>query len=189
MQKNNLIQKIIDQLADNGRLRAGIGIIFLILMYVAFDTIDRKIEAEHSNYEELATYVESLKQLENQQEWKKLAKQVQDERRKSEARFIVAETEGLAQANVQSLLDDILAKLHITDLHMKVNSAQKYGKIAGCWFVPVRFFGELSKRNGVLLLSELEDNRNLTVIDKVEFGDNKRNKFILEIRIFCFIDK
>jgi len=173
-------QSMLKELQSNTRLRVGLWLIAgIIAIYGILLLDDQRLKLQG----EYKTTVARLHQLENiaqQADWTKRADEIKKLRQDLESKLWQANTQGLAEANLQAWFDKQLKELEINVQRLKVESVvesqptMKLWKVTahiGAKFVPKQFDG---------LLLAMAKNPQWLIIERLDvFGANRNPRFVI----------
>ena len=135
---NRLLAPLAAEFAGNARLRWGVWLILgIVLIYYILSQSDRAAAV----YEEYAAEAERLMKAETlleRRDWPALLEAERKAHRELTAAFWQAETEGLAQAELQAAVAEVVEGLRLLDLHVRSGLSRPVPDLPGIWRVQIR---------------------------------------------------
>ncbi|MDD9997445.1 MAG: hypothetical protein OXQ89_06825, partial [Rhodospirillaceae bacterium] len=150
------------------RLRAGVWLIAaVVLFYVALVQSDRVTAA----YEEFAAEAGRLARAEGlleREDWPQLLEAERAANQALEAAFWKADTEGLAQAQLQAALAGIAGRLDLREVRIQPGLIQPVPEVQGVWRVQAQFSASYDSGAQLQVLYALATHPNKLVVDRLD---------------------
>lgn len=172
------------QWAANRRLRLGIGAIALIVVVYLFLLIQDWRASLATEYAARTEHLYKMRALAGQDEWVERARSMAEVRRALEAELPDAATPGLAQANVQGWVRDVVAAYGEDDVTVQVSDAVPVDGHPGVWRVPVAINGPLQPGRYLDLVAAIERRNTLAIIEQARILDRENRTFSLTVVAF-----
>lgn len=167
----------------NTRLRLGVWLAFgLFALYAAFLLNDWR-QALHEKYQQESLRFYKTAALEGQQVWIARAQQARDLRKALDAQVPTADTLGLAQAEAQSWVQQLLRAFG-RDMASQARAPVQVDVTGGIWKIPITVRGVVTSNQYLEMLRRIEGGDRLMVIEQVTI-DNQRRP-IVEMTISTF---
>ena len=178
------LQRARAEWAANARLRWGAGIaVAIAAVYVALMLIDWRSRL-HEDYQQESVRLVKTASLAGQQQWIARAQQARDLRRALEAQVPASATLGLAQAEAQSWIQELLRAFGGRDMNSQARAPVRVVADGDVWKVPVTVRGGLTSSQYLEMLRRIEGNERLIVVEQVTL-DNQR-RLTIEMTISAF---
>ena len=172
------------QWAANRRLRIGVAAIGLIVVAYLFLVLQDWRSALSAEYATRTEHLYKMQALAGQDEWIDRAETMAGVRRALEAELPDAATPGLAQANVQGWVRDIVAAYGDDDVTVQVRDAMAVDGHPGVWRVPVAINGPLRPAQYLDLVASIERRDTLSIIEQARVLDRENKTFSLTVVAF-----
>jgi hypothetical protein len=156
----------LEQWKQNTRLRVGVWVIFGILLIYALLTLRDFRGTVERDYEALADRVRRLETLAQEEGWADRVRKAESVRVQVEGRLWQADSRGMAQAKIQTWLDD-MAKLTPEDLRTKVEDAREMEGHEGLWVVDARIEARFNAARFLALLRNMESHPQLVTVEQL----------------------
>ena len=135
---SRLFHPLTAELSANARLRWGVVLILgLLLGYAILWQSDRLAEARR-NYQAVTEQLARADALLGQKDSLALLDAERETHRRISSMFWKAETEGLAQAQLQSALGGLLSRLGLRKTRLRTGSSRPMPNLPGVWRVQIR---------------------------------------------------
>ena len=135
---SRLFRPFAAELGANARLRWGVVLILgLLLGYAILWQSDRLAEARH-DYEAVTEQLATAEALLEQKDSLVLLETEREAHRKISSMFWRAETDGLAQAQLQSALGALFSRLGLRKTRLRTGSSRPVADLPGVWRVQIR---------------------------------------------------
>lgn len=179
-----VLQQARAEWAANARLRWGGGIaVAIAAVYVTLVLIDWRSRL-HEDYQQESVRLVKTATLAGQQQWIARAQQARDLRRALEAQVPASATLGLAQAEAQSWIQELLRAFGGRDMNSQARAPVRVVADGDVWKVPVTVRGGLTSSQYLEMLRRIEGNERLIVVEQVTL-DNQR-RLTIEMTISAF---
>lgn len=152
-------------------------------VYVALVLIDWRSRL-HEDYQQESVRLVKTASLAGQQQWIARAQQARDLRRALEAQVPASATLGLAQAEAQSWIQELLRAFGGRDMNSQARAPVRVVADGDVWKVPVTVRGGLTSSQYLEMLRRIEGNERLIVVEQVTL-DNQR-RLTIEMTISAF---
>lgn len=181
--KSPALQRLQAEWSSNARLRIGAWVVLAILvLYTCLVLVDwRRSLAD--DYEQASVRLYKTAALAGQDHWLQRAQDARDLRRALEAQVPSAATLGLAQAESQSWVQQLL-RAYGRDMTSQANAPVPVDAASGLWKVPVTIRGALTAGQFVEMLRRIEGNDRLMVIERLSIDNQRRPTIDMTITAF-----
>jgi len=179
-----IISKISDEWRQNPRLRMGGWLILIIMMAYAIMRLSDLEDAIKNDYQRKARHLDELKALTQQKEWINRADAAKALIVQMEGRLWRANSRGLAQANVQIWVDNLLKEKHITEARTQVEPARDITGYKGIWQVSAKIDAAFNPRQLADLLYTVESHQQLVVVEQLDAILNEMPRFTLVMKFY-----
>ena len=167
----------------NARLRLGVAVALGILaLYAAMVLLDWR-KSLHEEYAQESLRLYKTAALEGQHQWIARAQQARDLRKALDAQVPTATTLGLAQAEAQSWVQQLLRAFG-RDMNSQARAPVQVEPAGAVWKIPITVRGALTSGQYLEMLRRIEGNDRLMVIEQVTI-DNQRRPLV-EMTISAF---
>ncbi len=174
-----MFQSLLSELRQNFRLRLGVWVILALTMsYVVLVLNDYRKHLQQ-DYQEALTRLHQLHLIAKQTQWSQRAKQAQELRGQLEARLWQANSKGLAQAMIQSWLQEEVYFARIEEPRSQVETAQVVPKHPQLWQVTAKLDGIFVPKRLQSLLSTIGQSRQLVIIERLDIRYSNTSRFTL----------
>ena len=167
----------------NPRLRIGVlmavAIAAVYLAMLLFDWRNRL----HEDYQQESLRLVKTASLAGQQQWIARSQQARDLRRALEAQIPASATLGLAQAEAQSWIQQLLRAFG-RDMTSQARAPVRFDPAGDVWKVPVTVRGVLTPGQYLEMLRRIEGNERLIVIEQVTIDNQRRPTVEMTISAF-----
>ena len=176
-------QRLRDEWQGNMRLRIASGVAALIMgVYLMLVLVDWR-RSLHAEYQRESLRLYKTAALAGQASWLARAQQARDLRKALEAQIPSTRTVGLAQAEAQGWVQQLLRAFG-RDLTSQARAPVVLDAAAGIWKIPISVRGSTTPGQYVEMLRRIEGNDRLMVIEQVSI-DNQR-KPLIEMTISAY---
>ena len=163
-----LSQEFRSEFAVNGRLRLGVWVILaVVLFYLALIQSDRFAEA-YDAYAADAGRLARAESLLQREDWPQLLEAERAANQALEGAFWQADTQGLAQAQLQAALGGIASGLKLRDVRIQPGLIQPVPEVAGVWRVQAQFSAGHDSGTQLQVLHALATHPQKLVIDRLD---------------------
>ncbi len=159
-------------------------LIFIILTAYTIMRLSDLEDSIKSDYQRKTRHLDELKALTQQSEWINRADAAKALIVQMEGRLWRANSRGLAQANVQIWVDNILKEKNITDAQTQVEPARDITGYEGIWQVSARIDASFNPRQLADLLYAVESHQQLVVIEQLDAILNEMPRFTLVMKFY-----
>jgi hypothetical protein len=180
---------LISEFQANARLRIGFWLIMAIVLsypLLWLDDYRQKLAEDH------AQAVQQLQRVQNisaQDAWNEKAKQAKALRVQLEDKLWQAGSKGLAQATIQSWLQQQFALVKIEQPRITVEAAQDMQTHEGIWRVSAKCEGQFEAKNFDALLAVFARHPQWVVVERLDILNNKRFTLYLNAYFQAQADK
>lgn len=159
--------------SGNQRLRAASWTALAILgLYLFLVLLDWR-QGLHEEYGRESVRLYKTAAMTGQDTWLARAQQARDLRKALDAQVPVAATLGLAQAEAQSWVQQLL-RAYGRDLSSEARAPVQIDPAAHIWRIPINVRGSMTPGQYVEMLRRIEGNERLIVIDQVTIDNQRR---------------
>ena len=157
------------ELAANPRLRLGIWIIVAILAgYFSFVVQAERVEAAATGFATADKRLTQGRDLLARQDWAERLAAARATEAELVASFWRAPNEGLAQARMRTVVDDLLVELHFARPRAELGMSRPVADVPGLLKVQGRIFGRAGSPAGLRLLHRIASHPNKLVVERLE---------------------
>lgn len=177
------LQRITTEWSGAPRLRVATAVAAAILaLYALLVLVDWR-RSLHDEYQQASLRLYKTAALEGQNVWLARAQQARDLRKALEAQVPSAKTLGLAQAEAQGWVQQLLRAFG-RDLTSQTRAAVQVDPAAGIWKVPISVRGAVTAGQYVEMLRRIEGNNRLMVIEQVSIANQGRPSIEMTITAY-----
>ena len=163
-----LVQDFRAEFAGNARLRAGVWVIAaMALFYLALIQSDR-VTSAHESYAAEAGRLVRGEALLQREDWPQLLETERAANQALEAAFWQADTQGLAQAQLQAALAGIATTLKLRDVRIQPGLTQPVPDVPGIWRVQAQFSASHDSGAQLQVLHALATHPKRLVVDRLD---------------------
>ena len=167
------------QLAANPRLRAGAWAIAAILAVYGLLVQSDRVEAAYATYTGDADRLVRARALLTRDDLPALLEQERERDQALTERFWQAETQGLAQAQLQAAVSDIVGDLEFRNPRIQSGAILPVGYAPGLWRVQAQFNGIYEPGAELLALHALATHPRKIVVDRLDLRRRDRRMTLL----------
>ena len=183
-----LFQDLRAEFAVNPRLRAGIwSIAAVTLFYLVLVQTDRVTDAYDDFAAEAVRLVRAEGLLERE-DWPQLLEAERAANEALETAFWQADTEGLAQAQLQAALAGIAGRVKLSDVRIQPGLIQPVPEVAGVWRVQAQFSANQNSGAQLQLLHALATHPKKLVVDRLDMGRDRTRLVVILSAYFVGFD-
>jgi hypothetical protein len=172
------------QLQTNRRLRWALYAAYALAMAFAVDRLTIWLDDARSAYRELAVRYSKTQRAAEQQQWIQRAEAVRQRVARMEKRLWQADSPGLLQANVQSWVEEGLARDGMGDVRVNVTRPVSAMEADGVLQVDVQLQGPLSPGALRSFVHRVEQSERAHRIQRLDVFNGRRPHFVLTVRAF-----
>ena len=180
------LASLMRELAANARLRWGIWLVFCLLLgHAILAQSDRLAAARHDH----AAATERLRKAEailRQRDTFALLDTEREHQSRIRSLFWQAETEGLAQAKLQTAVADTLRGLGLTDIHFRSGSSQPVSGLPGVWKTQIRLDARFRPGYEFRIVHALSTNPDKLVVDRLDLGRHRTDDSYLVLIVSAY---
>ena len=174
------------ELAANARLRWGVRLILgLLIGYVILLQTERLAAVRHDHDAEFERLKKAETLLENQNALDLLAAE-RENHRKIRSMFWQAETEGLAQAKLQTALAQLFGSFGLVDIHFRSGSGQPVPDLPGIWRIQIRMDTNYRPGLELRILHALATHPKKLIVDRLDLKRHNRNEAYLVLIVSSY---
>lgn len=188
MQMASQYQDFLKNIQQNNRLRAGLWLILVILLYSGYSVVIESLEARKENVVALQSKVAQLNTLATDSAWGERANTVKERLDSFKAILLTAETLGLAPVVTQKWIEGLLQKHHLEDATLQVGSAQLVPDLHRVYSVGVQLSGSFDSSELVNLMVEIESPSQIVFVNSLKTTFDDKRRFTLSIEVYCLVD-
>lgn len=167
------------QLAANPRLRAGAWAIAAILAVYGLLVQSDRVEAAYATYTEDADRLVRARALLTRDDLPTLLEVERERDETLTERFWQAETQGLAQAQLQAAVSDIVGELEFSNPRIQSGAIIPVDYAPGLWRVQAQFNGIYEPGSELLALHGLATHPRKIVVDRLDLRRRDRRMTLL----------
>lgn len=174
------------ELAANARLRWGVRLILgLLIGYVILLQSERLAAVRHDHDAEIERLRKAESLLEQQHAFDLLAAE-RENHRKIKSMFWQAETEGLAQAKLQTALAQLFGNLGLIDIHFRSGSGQPVPDLPEVWRIQVRMDTNYRPGLELRILHALATHPKKLIVDRLDLKRHNQNEAYLVLIVSSY---
>ena len=167
------------EFAVNARLRAGVwAIAAVVLFYLALVQSDR-VASAHDGYVAAAGRLARADGLLERQDWPQLLETERAANQALEGAFWQADTQGLAQAQLQAALAGIADGLKLRDVRIQPGLTQPVPEVSGIWRVQAQFSASHDSGAQLQVLHALATHPKKLVVDRLDMVRGRARVVVL----------
>lgn len=175
------------EFADNLRLRYGVWAIAAILLIYLALLQNARLQAAHADYAAEATRLQRAATILERDDWSQLLADEREAHGRLEQLIWRAESEGLAQAQVQSELKRIVEAAGLRNVLIRSGTSQPLAALPDVWRVQIRVTAGYSPGGELQLLHALATLPRKVVVDRLEITrSNSRLALLLSAYFIGF---
>ena len=183
-----LLQDFRAEFAVNARLRAGVWVIgAVVLFYLSLLQSDR-VTAAHDVYAAEAGRLARTEGLLEREDWPQLLAAERAANEALEGAYWQADTQGLAQAQLQAALASIAGGLKLRDVRVQPGLTQPVPEVPGVWRVQAQFSASHDSGAQLQVLYALATHPKKLVIDRVDLVQGRARLVTLLSAYFVGLD-
>ena len=174
------------ELAANARLRWGVRLILgLLIGYAILLQTERLAAVRHDHNAQIERLGKAEALLEQQNAFDLLAAE-RENHRKIRSMFWQAETEGLAQAKLQTALAQLFGNLGLIDIHFRSGSGQPVPDLPEVWRIQIRM--DTNYRSGLepRILHALATHPKKLIVDRLDLKRHDENEAYLVLIVSSY---
>ena len=167
------------EFAVNARLRAGVwAIAAVVLFYLSLVQSDR-VASAHDGYAAAAGRLARADGLLERQDWPQLLETERAANQALEGAFWQADTQGLAQAQLQAALAGIADGLKLRDVRIQPGLTQPVPEVPGIWRVQAQFSASHDSGAQLQVLHALATHPKKLVVDRLDMVRGRARVVVL----------
>lgn len=183
------LQLIFEQWQNNARLRLGIWLIITILLFTLVLDLRDRSETRYRQLTEVLKKNMQVRAIVEDRQWLERRDQFAALRQQIDSGLLKAQTIGLAQADIRTLVERLLQEEGIKLEIINVAVPQPASFLPGCYSVNVSLQGSLPLYQLFSLLYRLESAKYIVAVDNFLLRPNNRQNFSLECRFFVKLNE
>ncbi len=175
------------QWQSNYRLRLGCWCIISIVLFLVFQFLsDATLDVKNSCRQQ-DEQITRLKGIAGKGVWLERYNTLTSDKKDIESRLLAADSGGLAQAATQTWLTSLLNQQTVKNSRVKVSPPVPLTKLPRVWQVSAALEGDFVRQSFFRVLIELESVGHLVVVDRLEVTGRKKQRFAMDVKVFCLI--
>lgn len=179
--------QLLQEVAGNRRLQAGLAAIALILaVYVFLVLLDLRV-AQARDYSQKTEQLAKMRALAGQDAWIGRAQAVARVRKGLDAEIPRVETVGVAQAQLMTWVRDLGQSAGGEAVQIQSQEPQRVAGDAELWRIPVVISGATTPDKVVQMIQQVEKRSVLTVVDQVLVMNRENKTYSLTLVAFARI--
>lgn len=183
-----LFQDFRAEFAVNARLRAGVwSIVAMALFYLLLVQSDR-VAVAYSDFAAEAVRLDRAEGLLEREDWPQLLEAERAANEALETAFWQADTQGLAQAQLQAALAGIAGRVKLSDVRIQPGLIQPVPEVAEVWRVQAQFSASQNSGAQLQLLHALATHPKKLVVDRLEMGRDRTRLVVILSAYFVGFD-
>jgi len=182
--RNEAVSRVWNEWQQNPRFRLGGWIILFIMLAYLLMLLSDWEKGFSTEYRESADRLERLELLARQKEWIERADAAKAISVQMEGRFWKTTSRGLAQAQVQSWLDNLLKNKDIQDARTQVEPVREMTEYEGIWQVAFRIEAAFEPRKLAELLRTAEGSEQIVTVEQLDAVYNKNPRLTLVLKAY-----
>ena len=179
--------QLVQEVAGNRRLQAGLaGIVLILAVYVFLVLLDLRT-AQAGDYSQKTEQLAKMRALAGQDAWIGRAQSVARVRRGLDAEIPRVETVGVAQAQLMTWVRDLGQSAGGEAVQIQSQEPQRVAGEADLWRIPVVISGAATPDKVVQMIQQVEKRSVLTVVDQVLVMNRENKTYSLTLVAFAHI--
>lgn len=179
-----LFAQLTNELRQNPRLRIGLGIIVALLLTYGLSRLHVYEKQLQQNYQEVTGRWQQLKEVAGQTQWANHAQQAVALREQLEQQLWQANTKGMAQAVLQTWLQEEIFFAQIKDAGLKMQTTLSVPKYPNLWQISAESQADFEPKTLQKLLLAIEGYEKLTVVERLEIRYASRSRMTLGVTAY-----
>ncbi len=179
-----LFAQLTNELRQNPRLRIGLGIIVALLLTYGLSRLHVYEKQLQQNYQEVTGRWQQLKEVAGQTQWANHAQQAVVLREQLEQQLWQANTKGMAQAVLQTWLQEEIFFAQIKDAGLKMQTTLSVPKYPNLWQISAELQADFEPKTLQKLLLAIEGYEKLTVVERLEIRYASRSRMTLGVTAY-----
>ncbi len=179
---NTLPHELTEQWQASSRLRWGVGLVAIILALYGLLLLSDFRHTRAEEYLASSTRLQTLMAAKDDRDWPQYSQQIQSLLVKWQSILWSVESKGLAQAELQSWLNKLFARLQLEHVTFDVTAARRVNDYSSVWAVSAEIEGGLQLGELLELLNSVENHAKLLRFEQVSLrraGNGYRLKTLL----------
>ena len=174
------------ELAANARLRWGVRLILGLLIGYVILLQSERLAAVRQGHNAQIERLSKAEALLDQQDGFALLNAERENHRKIRSMFWQAETEGLAQAKLQTALAQLFGNLGLVNIHFRSGSGQPVLDLPGVWRIQIRM--DTNYRSGLepRILHVLATHPKKLIVDRLDLKRHDENEAYLVLIVSSY---
>lgn len=156
------------ELAANPRLRLGAWLVVALVLLSQVLLQAGRVQAAHADYDAAANRLQRAEALLGRQDWPELLAAERAANAKIDALLWQADTEGIAQARLQAVLGDMVARIGFENALVRSGVSQPLPALPDVWRVQMRVSGSCEPAVALRLLHEIAKHPQSFVVDRLD---------------------
>ncbi len=182
--KNEAVSRVWNEWQQNPRFRLGGWLILFIMLAYLLMLLSDWEKGFSAEYRESAERLARLELLARQKEWIERADAAKAISVQMEGRFWKANSRGLAQAQVQIWLDNLLKNKDIQDARTQVEPVREMTEYEGIWQVAFRIEAPFEPYKLADLLRTVEGSEQIVTVEQADAVYNKNPRVTLVFKAY-----
>ena len=152
----------------NARLRAGVWLIAAVVLFYLVLVQSDRVTAAYDDFAAEAGRLDRADELLEREDWPQLLAAERAANQTLEAVFWQADTQGLAQAQMQAALAGIAGRLGLREVRIQPGLIQPVPNVPGIWRVQAQFSASHESGAQLQVLHALATHPNKLVVDRLD---------------------
>lgn len=162
------------ELTANPRLRLGVWVIVAIVVgYVAFVVQADRVDAASAEYASADSRLVRGRDLLARQDWAERLSTARAIEADLTANFWHATNEGIAQASLRNVIDDLTARIHLSQPSVELGSSRAVPDAEGLWRVQARITAQGVGPATLRLLHRIASHPRKLVVERLDLTRNR----------------
>ena len=175
------------ELAANPRLRLGVWVIVAILAgYVAFVVQAERVDAASAEYASADSRLVRGRDLLARQDWAERLSAARAIEADLAANFWHAPNEGIAQASLRNVIDDLAARIHLSRPRVEIGLSRPVPDAEGLWQVQARIVTQGVGPATLRLLHRIASHPRKLVVERLDLTRNPSSGMRLQLLLSAY---
>ena len=184
-----LLQDFRAEFEVNARLRAGVWSIAVVVLFYLVLVQSGRVSVAHDDFAADATRLARAEGLLQREDWPQLLEAERAANQALESAFWQAETQGLAQAQLQAALAGIAGRLNLRQVRIQPGLIQPVPEVAGVWRVQAQFSASHDSGAQLQVLHALATHPKKLIVDRLDMVRGRARLVVILSAYFVGLDE